>query len=112
MAESPIRPFLDLLGPVLYGLIILQTILCLVLFFFLVVGFLCVVFFCSPSLPCLLDKNLIFLVSHIPPNLAFGRWERLHEPGLFLYVLPLVYVPRSEQAGHVFFFVCFFAFLL
>lgn len=31
---------------------------------------------------------------------AFGRWERFREPGLvLLYVLPLVHIPRSEQAS-------------
>lgn len=41
--------------------------------------------------------------------LAFGRWERLREPGLvFLYVLPLVYWPRSEQAGYFIFYFFYF----
>lgn len=76
---------------------------CWVLFFFV---FLFYFIFCSPFLTSLLDKKNIFSMFHLLHLvLAFGRWEWFREPGLvFLYVLPLVYVTRSVQAGFLFVF--------
>lgn len=61
-----------------------------------------VFFFVPPPSHACWIKNLFFSFHILHLILAFGRWERLREPGLFLYVLPLVYVPRSEQAGQCF----------
>lgn len=77
--------------------------------FFLVVWFFCVVgfFFVPPPSHACWIKKLFFSFHILHLILAFGRWERLREPGLFLYVLALVYVPRSEQAGQCFCLVFF-----
>lgn len=76
------------------------------IFFFLLLGFFVLlgIFFVPPPSHACWIKTLFFSFHVLHLILAFGRWERLREPGLFLYVLPLVYGPRSEQAGHCFWF--------
>lgn len=84
-----------LLGPILYSLIILQTILCLVLF---LSGFCCCFF--SPSRACWIVLGFSFLMYSTWSFVALGFWRRLSGPGVCLRVLISAYIPRSEEPGY------------
>lgn len=94
-------------GPILYSSIILQTILCLVLFL------LFLLLFCSPF-TCLLDWIFLFFFLSMYSTwsfVAFGFRRRLNGPGVFcLSVLQLAFSSCTQIWGASSFTLSFFLF--